>query len=145
VEKIISPDGTSIAYCRTGGGPPLVLVHGTTASHTRWASILPALEAQFNVYAVDRRGRGESGDGDSYALEREFEDIATFFREVVQMPPHEFEPYRALPAWQARLASAHTLPRELRAEEQYRFQAARFQDMAVPTPCSCWAAKVRRL
>jgi pimeloyl-ACP methyl ester carboxylesterase len=49
------------------------------------------------------------------------------------MPPHEFEPYRALPAWQARLASAHTLPRELRAEEQYQFQAARFKDMAVPT------------
>jgi pimeloyl-ACP methyl ester carboxylesterase len=64
MEKIISPDGTSIAYCRTGVGPPLVLVHGTTASHTRWDPILATLEAQFTVYAVDRRGRGESGDSD---------------------------------------------------------------------------------
>lgn len=28
------------------------------------------------VYAMDRRGRGESGDTEPYALEREFEDVA---------------------------------------------------------------------
>lgn len=30
----------------------------------------------FTVYSIDRRGRGESGDADAYAIEREFEDVA---------------------------------------------------------------------
>lgn len=76
METITSVDGTRIAYERTGSGPPLVLVHGTTADHTRWAPVRPAFEAQFTVYAVDRRGRGASGDADEYDLEREFDDVA---------------------------------------------------------------------
>src|SRR5690349_19232890 len=76
VETILSKDGTPIAYQRSGSGAPLVLVHGTGGSSARWKPILPALEKHFTVYAVDRRGRGESGDGPSYAIEREFEDIA---------------------------------------------------------------------
>lgn len=60
----------------TGSGPPLVLVHGTTADHTRWRPILPALEAKFTVHAIDRRGRGGSDDDGDYAIEREFEDVA---------------------------------------------------------------------
>ena len=75
MEWVVSADGTAIAYRRSGAGSPLVLVHGTTADHTRWAPVLPALEAHYTVYAVDRRGRGASGDGRDYAIEREFEDI----------------------------------------------------------------------
>lgn len=41
--------------------------------------------------------------------------LVTFFREAVLMPDHELERLRALPAWQGRVAAAHTLPRELRA------------------------------
>lgn len=33
------------------------------------------LAETFTVYASDRRDRGESGDADTYAIEREFEDI----------------------------------------------------------------------
>src|SRR4051812_448273 len=68
--------GTPVAYWRYGKGPPLVLVHGTAADHSRWNPVLPALEERFTVYAVDRRGRGGSGDADDYAVEREFEDVA---------------------------------------------------------------------
>ena len=71
-----SKDGTSIACHKTGTGAPLVLVHGTTADHTRWAPVLPALSERFTVYACDRRGRGASGDEPPYAIEREFEDVA---------------------------------------------------------------------
>lgn len=71
-----SNDGTAIACEKTGSGPPLVLLHGTTADHTRWAPVLPALSERFTVYACDRRGRGASDDGDPYAIEREFEDVA---------------------------------------------------------------------
>lgn len=76
MESVVSTDGVSIAYARSGRGQPLVLVHGSTADHTRWNNILPDLESQFNVIAVDRRGRGESGDTGSYSLEQEFEDVA---------------------------------------------------------------------
>jgi pimeloyl-ACP methyl ester carboxylesterase len=74
--RITSPDGTEIACFTSGDGPPLVLVHGTTADHARWATILHLLEPHATVHAVDRRGRGASGDGPEYAIEREYEDIA---------------------------------------------------------------------
>jgi pimeloyl-ACP methyl ester carboxylesterase len=205
MKKISSPDGTQIAYQRTGTGPPLILVHGTGGSATRWAPVIPALTEHFSVYAVDRRGRGESGDSDVYAIEREYEDIAavidamgapayllghsfggiialetalrtknlrklilyeppipvtgtagvsdeiidhlqtllaagdreqvliTFLIEVVKMPPDELTQYRALPAWPARIAAAHTLPRELLAAERYQFKRERFKELQIPT------------
>jgi pimeloyl-ACP methyl ester carboxylesterase len=74
--RVTSGDGTSIAYWRSGTGPPLVLVHGTTADHTRWARVLPQLESRFTVHAIDRRGRGGSTDHPDYALAREVEDVA---------------------------------------------------------------------
>jgi pimeloyl-ACP methyl ester carboxylesterase len=75
MEHVVSRDGTPIAYSRSGAGPPLVLVHGTTADHTRWSFVAPELERRFEVVAMDRRGRGESGDGTEYSIEREAEDI----------------------------------------------------------------------
>ncbi len=78
MEHLRSADGTVIAYARSGSGPPLVLVHGSMADHTRWGRVLPALAAHFTVYALDRRGRGASGASMTvpYAIEREFEDVA---------------------------------------------------------------------
>jgi pimeloyl-ACP methyl ester carboxylesterase len=206
MDKILSKDGTPIAYQRSGAGAPLVLVHGTSSGHWRWASILPSLEQQFTVYAIDRRGYGESGETSSYAIEREFEDVAsvvnsigegvnllghsfggicvleaallipqlrclvvyepsplpvpgvplypegiierfqelldagdrenvviTAFRELAKMPAHELELLRASPRFPARVAAAHMWPRETRAEEEYRFEPARFKHLNVPT------------
>jgi pimeloyl-ACP methyl ester carboxylesterase len=76
MESVVSADGTRIAFERTGEGPPLVLVHGSTADHTRWPSVLPELNRHFTVLAVDRRGRGQSGDADPYSIEQEYDDIA---------------------------------------------------------------------
>jgi pimeloyl-ACP methyl ester carboxylesterase len=205
MEKIVSNDGTPIAYQRSGAGAPLVLVHGTGGSYKRWTPILPALEQQFTVYAVDRRGRGESVESQTYTIEREFEDVAalvnsigdgvnllghsfggicaleaalmtphlhklilyepplpvpgvpiypegvierldslldagdragvltTFMREIVRMPAHELELFQSSPAFPARVAAAHTLPRELRAHEAYRFEPERFKNLHIPT------------
>ena len=36
-------------------------------------------------------------------------------------------------AWERRLSNAHTLPRELRADSAYVFDAARFSTMTTPT------------
>jgi pimeloyl-ACP methyl ester carboxylesterase len=73
--SVTSKDGTEIAYWTSGKGPPLVLVHGTPADHTRWRPLLPYLESHNTVHAMDRRGRGSSGDAEQYTLEREYEDV----------------------------------------------------------------------
>ena len=186
MDVVRSKDGTLIAFQKSGTGAPLVLVHGTSADHTRWATVLLPLAGRFTVYAMDRRGRGGSGDTDPYVIEREFEDVvavldsldepvnllghsygaicaleaaarsknlrrlilyeppiptgvdiyspavvntmrdmlaggdrdgvvATFMREVPRVPPHELELLRSSPAWQGRVAAAHTfLPRTRR-------------------------------
>jgi pimeloyl-ACP methyl ester carboxylesterase len=205
METLTSKDGTPIAFERTGSGPPLVLVHGTTGTGKRWAPVVPLLSQRFTLHCVDRVGRGESGEHPSYSFEREFEDLAAvmdsigepvsllghsfgaicsleaslrtnricklvlyeppmptpgveifppgsiermqelldagdreavltvFFREVNGMPPTEFDKFRASPMWPARVALAHTLPREMRAVEGYRFEPQRFAAMNVPT------------
>jgi pimeloyl-ACP methyl ester carboxylesterase len=200
-EEVVSEDGTPIAVWRSGDGPPLLLVHGAAADHSRWAPVLPALEQHFTVLAVDRRGRGESGDAEDYAIAREFEDVAAvaeragagvavlghsygglcaveaalltdriaklvlyeppmgflrsppevverlqalldegrrdelvgfFMQEVAGLPAEQVELLRSLPAWEARLAVAHTIPREERASREYAFDPDRFRDLRVP-------------
>jgi pimeloyl-ACP methyl ester carboxylesterase len=73
---VTSADGTPIAVFTSGIGPPLILVHGASADHTTFRVVGPLLAARFTLHAIDRRGRGASGDTAPYAVEREFEDIA---------------------------------------------------------------------
>jgi pimeloyl-ACP methyl ester carboxylesterase len=202
--RVTSADGTQIGSLRIGQGPPLVLVHGTGASHARWLPLLPRLAEEFTVYAMDRRGRGLSGDQAPHFIEREFEDIAavvsaihepvnlvghgygavcaleaalvttnvrrlvlyeppiprlvpnrphgledrmreriaagdpegvlvTYLREVHRMPEQEITALRASPAWEPRLATVLTLPREVRVEDSYRFLPERFESFTTPT------------
>lgn len=206
--RVTSRDGTGIGYWTSGTGRPLVLVHGGTADHGRWRPVLPLLEPHATVHAVDRRGRGASGDATEYALEREFEDVSavvdslaeatgepvdllghslgglcclgaapltsglrrlvlyepagtsleepippglidrlaelldadrrddllvTFFRELVGVPESELDVMRALPAWEGRLAAAHTIVRELHAVQSYQYDPARIAAVTVPT------------
>jgi pimeloyl-ACP methyl ester carboxylesterase len=74
--SITSDDGTTIGYQSWGAGPPLLLVHGCAADRTAWWPVVQALAQHFRVHAMDRRGRGLSGDSDRYALAREAEDVA---------------------------------------------------------------------
>lgn len=73
---VTSKDGTTIASSVGGHGPPVVLVHGTSGSDFSWVRVRPHLEDRHTVYAVQRRGRGRSGDGPAYSLQREAEDVA---------------------------------------------------------------------
>lgn len=77
MDHVTSADGTRIAFEKSGNGPSLILVHGASASSARWGNIRPLLEEHFTVVAVDRRGRGESGDGSGpYSIEAEYADVA---------------------------------------------------------------------
>ncbi len=73
---VASRDGTRIAVFSAGAGPALVLVHGTTADHRTWRVVAPGLAGRHTLHAIDRRGRGDSGDAPAYAIERELEDVA---------------------------------------------------------------------
>lgn len=89
-----SADGVNIAYEKSGSGPPLVLIHGTSSERKRWKPVLSELESRFTVHAVDRRGRGDSGDSDDYSLEREIADVAAVIdsidSEAVNVVAHSY-------------------------------------------------------
>jgi len=205
MEKVTSRDGTKIAYHRRGSGPPLILAHGIGAANPiAWTAVFPKLAQNFTVFALDRRGRGASGDSPMYAIEREYEDISAvaeaagepvnvlghsfggllaleaalltpkfrklvlyegaptpnapmfpdgfverlqtkldagdregaltaFYCEVAGMKSHEIEQMRTTSAWQARIASVHTLPREMMALTHYQFDPDRFKSLQTPT------------
>lgn len=200
-----SADGVPIACYRSGSGPALVAVHGTAADHTAWDLVAPLLVRHFTVYAMDRRGRGASGDASEYSLEREFADVVAvvdgigqpvhlyghsfgamcaseaamrtshlasltlyegglkppgfrimseefisqietliaqgqreealsiFMPQGAGLSPQELDVLRRNPAWAARLASAHTIPREVRALNEYGTDVNRLRTLSVPT------------
>jgi pimeloyl-ACP methyl ester carboxylesterase len=78
MNTVISEDGTAIAYDRLGTGPAVILVGGAF-SYRRFpktVELAERLAERFTVINYDRRGRGDSADGRSYAVEREIEDLA---------------------------------------------------------------------
>jgi len=74
--SVAAPDGVRIGLLTAGTGPALLLVHGGMGRIERWAPMWGALTARWRVTAMDRRGRGSSGDAETYALSKEYDDIA---------------------------------------------------------------------
>lgn len=83
-----SADGTPLAARVSGSGPAMVLVHGTTNDKDAWAFVEPILAERHRVWAFDRRGRGESGDGEDYSLEREADDVRVVLAATGDDRPH---------------------------------------------------------
>ena len=207
--SVVSADGTEIAVFASGEGRPLVVVHGTTSDHTTWRLATSLLEREVTVYAVDRRGRGGSGDSADYSLAKEYEDVAAvvdwaaetfgapvdlfghsyggnvafgaalrtpnirklalyegwpvpnvahrtlphgqlehlesllaqgrpeqmlelFYRDMVRMSQREIDSIKSGPTWLARVAAAHTVPREIRAFGEQAFDARWAAQILVP-------------
>ncbi|MET7787095.1 alpha/beta fold hydrolase [Streptomyces sp. 900116325] len=82
MDKTPSRDGTLIAHRRRGDGPPVILVGGALSTAATEAPLAELLASRFSVVAYDRRGRGSSGDGAPYAVEREVEDLAAMIDRV---------------------------------------------------------------
>jgi pimeloyl-ACP methyl ester carboxylesterase len=206
LEKTVSRDGTPIGYWRSGLGPALVLVHGTSADASRWETARPPLDPHVTLCAMDRRGRGASGDGAGYRLEDEAADVAavvdaiadsgggpvdvlghsygalcaleaataltpgirrmvlyepplgavtppefadqmaellaqgrpeevviSVLRDLAGMSADQLQLAMSLPSWPNRVAAAHTIVRETRAENAYDFAPERFASLGVPT------------
>jgi pimeloyl-ACP methyl ester carboxylesterase len=79
VFEVAAPDGADQRRV------PLLLVHGATADHTTWRAVGPRFAAARRVFAMDRRGRGASGDAAAYAIEREYEDVAAVAESVARL------------------------------------------------------------
>ncbi len=82
VRYVASSDGARIAYRASGNGAPILFVHGSCTSGADWVFVQRFLRERFTVVTMDRRGRGDSGDGPGYALEREAEDVSAVFDAV---------------------------------------------------------------
>jgi pimeloyl-ACP methyl ester carboxylesterase len=80
--KVVSRDGTTIAFQRAGDGPPIVLLNGAFRDHTIFDALVPELAPHCTTYVYDRRGRGESGDSPGYAVAREIEDLEAVIEEA---------------------------------------------------------------
>lgn len=202
---VSSRDGTPIGLWRTGRGPSLLAVHGAGADHTAWDGVVQLLAGSFTVFAMDRRGRGASGDASEYALEREVEDVvaaidglpgpvhlyghsfggtcafeaalrtgnlaslalyeggpkppglritpdeviaqleqliaagrkdeavSTFMLTAAGVTADELLVLRRHPAWAGRVAAVHTIPRELRAINDYTPSTVNVSSLQTPT------------
>lgn len=88
MSTVNSADGTRIAFTRTGDGPALIIVDGAMCSRAQGPSgpLAAELAGDFTVFTYDRRGRGESGETDEIALEREVEDLAALAKEAGGSP-----------------------------------------------------------
>lgn len=86
MRKVVSSDGTVIAYDRYGQGPAVILVGGALTSALRsfpsFVQLAARLSSIFTIYTYDRRGRGDSGDTQPYTVERELDDLEALIREA---------------------------------------------------------------
>jgi pimeloyl-ACP methyl ester carboxylesterase len=73
---VTSNDGTPIAYEMSGGGVAVIVVNTVAEDRAGLSGLAGLLAEHFTVYSYDRRGRGDSGDTQPYAPEREMEDLA---------------------------------------------------------------------
>jgi pimeloyl-ACP methyl ester carboxylesterase len=73
---VTSIDGTRIGLLTAGTGPALLLVHGGMGRLERWEPLWGLLTEHWQVTAMDRRGRGSSGDTQPYRLSKEYDDVA---------------------------------------------------------------------
>jgi len=82
MSKVISKDGTPIAFEQSGKGPAVILVASALSDRSDTVKLAKLLSEHFTVINYDRRGRGESGDTQPYAVEREIEDIEALIDEA---------------------------------------------------------------
>jgi pimeloyl-ACP methyl ester carboxylesterase len=102
MQRITTPDGTTVSYDKYGSGPSLVLVHGGFSDHqTNWEFVKPLFEKQFSVYAIARRGRGETDATKDHSLEDESRDVVAVIQSIAEpvfMLGHSYGAHTALAA-----------------------------------------------
>jgi pimeloyl-ACP methyl ester carboxylesterase len=82
--RVLSKDGTVIAFDRIGAGPAVILIDDALCYRGMGQSgkLANLMAQRYTVFTYDRRGRGASGDAAPYAVEREVEDIEALLSEA---------------------------------------------------------------
>lgn len=145
MQCIALPHHATVSYAKYGSGPPLVLLHGSFSNHaTNWQFVQPFFEQQFTVYAIARRGRGETEATEGHSLEDESIDVVTLIQaigEAVFLLGHSYGAQTALaaaakvpdrvrklvlyePPW------PHTIPKEALERLEILAQAEQWDDFA---------------
>ena len=75
----------SVRYARSGGGPPIVLLHGLAEDHSSWQPVLSGFR-NHTAFAVDLRGHGGSSCGHCDGTAEQLARDLTGFLEVVTGP-----------------------------------------------------------
>jgi pimeloyl-ACP methyl ester carboxylesterase len=141
MHTINSDHGVTISYDKHGSGPPLVLVHGAFSDHkTNWEFVLPFFSQRFTVYAIARRGRGETDATKERRLEDEALDAAALIRSIgepVFLLGHSYGAHVALGA-ASLVPSPQGSPwiRPCRVTENPAMRRARRTDAHGPFPSS---------
>jgi pimeloyl-ACP methyl ester carboxylesterase len=79
---VISKDGVEIAFEKIGNGPAVILVGGALSNRSGGKRLADQLAGHFTVHSFDRRGRGDSTDAETYAVEREIEDLEALINDA---------------------------------------------------------------
>lgn len=82
-------NGVQLYWELSGGGEPVVLVHGSWGDHLNWAQVVPGLAASFQVATYDRRGHSRSerppGQG---SIHEDVADLAALIEHLFGKPAH---------------------------------------------------------
>jgi pimeloyl-ACP methyl ester carboxylesterase len=111
MQNITTRHPITLSYDKYCSGSPLVLVHGSFTDHiTNWEVVKSLFEQQFTVYAIARRGRGETTATVDHSLEDESLDVVTLIQaidEPVFLLGHSY-------GAQTALAAAAQIPNHIR-------------------------------
>ncbi|HEK9103964.1 alpha/beta hydrolase [Bacillus pfraonensis] len=88
LEGIFQTEDVQLHYVKSNSkGSPILLIHGGISRWQAFESIIPELEKEGHVYALDLRGHGKSGRvPNRYRLEDYLSDIVNFIKEHIAEP-----------------------------------------------------------
>ncbi|WCN39622.1 alpha/beta fold hydrolase [Aneurinibacillus uraniidurans] len=89
IEKVFNTGFVKLNYAEGGNpaSPPLLLLHAATSRWQSFQSIIPELEENWHLYAVDLRGHGKSDNVHSnYKIDDYVPDISAFIEGCIKEP-----------------------------------------------------------
>jgi pimeloyl-ACP methyl ester carboxylesterase len=107
------------ANCAMGGAARTANVHHLVVYE-------PSLGLSYPAGSIERIEAALAAGDDEAA-------ITAVLVDILEMTEDEIDAFRSSPLWPTRLATAHTVPRECRAEENWIYQPGQFETITVPT------------
>lgn len=83
MDHFSADDGERLSVRIHGNGPPLILLHGWTASHAVWNPVLATLRPHHRIFCPDARGHGNHP-----RLVSQPPDVARLARDVINLMDH---------------------------------------------------------